>query len=125
MSSRHRLQFPNYDVFLSLMIVFIFENSVNPYNAKCGILSGSSLFAKVLVYKYFAANCFARVSSNISDLNNNNQYLTAKLLKQGYQYHKLRKAFSRLFQRHSELIIKYNVGLKTLLQQGSLWLFIL
>ena len=45
-------------------------------------------------------------------------YFTAKLLKQGYQYHKLRKAFPNVYQRHSELIVKYKVGLKTLLQQG-------
>ena len=38
--------------------------------------------------------CFARASSNISDFNCPNKSLTAKLLKQGYRYHKLRKAFS-------------------------------
>ena len=27
-------------------------------------------------------------------------------------------AFSKLYHRHSELIVKYNIGLKTLLQQG-------
>ena len=41
-----------------------------------------------------------------------------KLLKQGYRYHKIRKAFSKFYHRHSELIVKYNIGLKTLLQQG-------
>ena len=45
-------------------------------------------------------------------------FLTAKLLKQGYRYHKIRKAFSEFYHRHSELIVKYNIGLKTLLQQG-------
>ena len=44
--------------------------------------------------------------------------LTAKLLKQGYQYHKLRKAFSKFYRRHFELISKFNVGLKSLLHQG-------
>ena len=44
--------------------------------------------------------------------------LTAKLLKQGYRYHKIRKAFSKFYHRHSQLIVKYNIGLKTLLQQG-------
>ena len=43
---------------------------------------------------------------------------TAKLLKQGYRYHKIRKAFSKFYHRYSELIVKYNIGLKTLLQQG-------
>ena len=37
--------------------------------------------------------CFAKVCSNVCDFNNRNQFLTSKLLKQGYQYHKLRKAF--------------------------------
>ena len=37
---------------------------------------------------------FARVSSHVDDLNTRNKVLTAKLLRQGYRYHKLRKAFS-------------------------------
>ena len=61
---------------------------------------------------------FARVCSNVDDFNNRNLFLTAKLLKQGYRYHKIRKAFSKFYYRHSELIVKYNTGLKTLLQQG-------
>ena len=36
---------------------------------------------------------FARVSSHIADFDTRNQILTAKLLKQGYRYHKLRKTF--------------------------------
>ena len=30
--------------------------------------------------------------------------LIAKLLKQGYRYHKLRKVFSKVYRRHYELI---------------------
>ena len=60
---------------------------------------------------------FARVCSNVDDFNNRNLFLTAKLLKQGYRYHKIRKAFSKFYHRHSELIVEYNIGLKTLLQQ--------
>ena len=56
--------------------------------------------------------------SNVDDFNNRNLFLTAKLLKQGYRYHKIRKAFSKFYHRHLELIVKYNIGLKTLLQQG-------
>ena len=56
--------------------------------------------------------------SKVDDFNNSNLYLIAKLLKQGYRYHKIRKAFSKFYQRHSEFIVKYNVGIKTLLQQG-------
>ena len=55
--------------------------------------------------------------SNVNDFNNRNLILTAKLLKQGYRYHKIRKAFSKFYHRHSELIVKYNLGLNTLLQQ--------
>ena len=33
---------------------------------------------------------FARVCSNVDDFNNRNLFLTAKLLKQGYRYHKIR-----------------------------------
>ena len=55
---------------------------------------------------------FARVSSHVDDLNNRNKVLTAKHLRQGYRYHKLRKAFSKFYRRHSDLVSKYNVGLK-------------
>ena len=61
---------------------------------------------------------FARVSSHVDDLNIRNKVLTAKLLRQGYRYHKLRKAFSKVYRRHFDLVSKYNVGLKTLLLQG-------
>ena len=61
---------------------------------------------------------FARVCSYVDDLNYRNLFLNAKLLKQGYRYNKIRKAFSKFYHRHSELIVKYNIGLKTLLQQG-------
>ena len=36
---------------------------------------------------------FARVCSYVDEFNTRNKCLTAKLLKQGYRYHKLRKAF--------------------------------
>ena len=36
---------------------------------------------------------FARVCSHIEDLNARNEWLTVKLLKQGYRYHKLRKFY--------------------------------
>ena len=61
---------------------------------------------------------FARVCSHVDDFNTRNKCLTAKLLKQGYQYHKLRKVFSKFYRRHYELISKFNVGLKSLLHQG-------
>ena len=49
----------------------------------------------------------------------NNKSLTAKLLQQGYQYHKLQKTFSKFFCRHYELVSKFSVGLKTLLHPES------
>ena len=38
---------------------------------------------------------FARASSYVTDFNTRNKFLTQKLLKQGYRYHKLRKTFSK------------------------------
>ena len=61
---------------------------------------------------------FARVSSHVDDFNTRHKVLTAKFLRQGYRYHKLRKAFSKFYRRHFDLESKYNVGLKTLLLQG-------
>ena len=43
---------------------------------------------------------FARVSSHVDDFNTRNKVLTAKLLRQGYRYHKFRKAFSKFYRRH-------------------------
>ena len=61
---------------------------------------------------------FARVSSHVDDLNTRNKVLTTKLLKQGYRYHKIRKAFLKCYRRHFDIVSKYNVGLKTHLLQG-------
>ena len=43
---------------------------------------------------------FARVCSHFDDFNTRNKCLTAKLLKQVYRYHKLRKSFSKFYRRH-------------------------
>ena len=61
---------------------------------------------------------FARASSHGTDFNSRNKFLTAKLLKQGYRYHKLRKAFSKLYRRHFELIVNNSQSEKKLMQQG-------
>ena len=50
--------------------------------------------------------------SNVDNFNNRNLFLTAKLFKHGYQYHKIQKAISKFYHRHSELIVIYNIGLK-------------
>ena len=54
---------------------------------------------------------FARVSSHVDDFNTRNKVLTAKLLRQGYKYDKIRKAFSKFYRRHFDIVSKYNVGL--------------
>ena len=53
---------------------------------------------------------FARVCSTVDDFNNRNLFLTAKLLKQGYRNHKIRKAFSKFYTRHSELLLNTTLG---------------
>ena len=60
---------------------------------------------------------FARASSYVADFNTRNKLLTLKLLKQGYQYHILRKTFSKFYRRHYDLISKFQIGLKSLLRQ--------
>ena len=58
------------------------------------------------------------MSSHVDDFNTRNKVLTAKLLRQGYTYHKIRKAFSKCYRRHFDIVSIYNVGLKTLLLKG-------
>ena len=49
---------------------------------------------------------FARVSSHVDDFNTRYKVLTAKLLSQGYRYHKIRKAFSKFYRRHFDIVSK-------------------
>ena len=85
-----------------------------------------AIFHVVLLMEYISLSSYdlleyvVRVCSHVDDFNTCNKCLTAKLLKQGYRYHKLRKAFSKFYRRHYELISKFNVGLKSLLHQGLL-----
>ena len=67
------------------------------------------MFLAPLCMVYIFGNLFV---FNVDDFNNRNLFLTAKLLKQGYRYHQIRKAFSKFYHRHYELIVKYNFGLK-------------
>ena len=50
--------------------------------------------------------CFARASSHVADFNTHNKLLNHKLLKQVYQYHKLRKTFSIFCRQCYDLISK-------------------
>ena len=78
-----------------------------------------SLEVPLMVYIYISKFIlFARASSHVTDFNNRNKFLTSKLLKQGYRYHKLRKAFSKFYRRHFELVEKNYVSLKKLMQQA-------
>ena len=55
---------------------------------------------------------FARPSSYVADFNTRNKLLTQKILKQGYQYHKVRRTFSKFYRRYYNLISKFQGGLK-------------
>ena len=62
---------------------------------------------------------FARVSSHVYDLNTRNKGFRAKLLRQAYRYHKLRKAFSKFYRRRFAILSK-NMNLEEFLQQQKL-----
>ena len=55
---------------------------------------------------------------HVTDFNARNKSLRAKLLQQGYRYHKLRMPFSNFYRQHYELVSKFNVDLKTFLRHG-------
>ena len=86
------------------------------------IISNNNVAFKITFQSYISQLLrFARVSCHVADFTSRNKLLAAKLLNHGYQYHKLRKAFfSKYYGRHSDLVSKFNVVLKPLLQQGLL-----
>ena len=55
-------------------------------------LDGSCFSLPFLRCIHFATYFLARVCSHVDDFNNRDKFLTSKLLKQGYRYHKLYKA---------------------------------
>ena len=55
---------------------------------------------------------FARVCNHVTDFNARNKCLTAKLLQQGYRYHKLRKTFSKRRNQKKIPTPKTEVGKK-------------
>ena len=65
---------------------FIFEISIFPFLDDVSRSPSYCLYISQLIR-------FVRVCSNDDDLNNRNQFLTSKFLKQGYRFHKLRTAF--------------------------------
>ena len=58
------------------------------------------------------------MSSHVDNFNTRKKVLTAKLLRQGYRYHELRKAFIKFYRRYFDIVSKDNDGLTTLLLQG-------
>ena len=68
----------------------------------------------------FSTYSIARVSSHVGGFSARNKVLTAKLLRQGYSCHRLRKAFSKFYLRHFDMVSRCGVGLKALLLQGLL-----
>ena len=59
-------------------------------------LMAMSLDVPLMVFIYISQLIrFARASLHVTDFNNRNKFLAAKLLKQGYWYHKLCEAFSK------------------------------
>ena len=47
---------------------------------------------------------FARLSSHVDDFNTRNKVLTAKLLRKGYRYHKIRQMFSKFYRRPFDIV---------------------
>ena len=62
------------------IVTFLYFDGDVPRRASCGVYISQTIR-------------LARVSSHVSAFNTRNKSLTAKLLNQGYRYHKLRKAF--------------------------------
>ena len=44
-------------------------------------------------------------STHVDDFNTRNKALTSKLHRQGYRYHKPRKAFSKFYRRHFDIVL--------------------
>ena len=87
------------------VVDFLFLDGDVPRSPSCGV------YISQLIH-------FVGVCSGVDDFGGGNLFLAAKLLKQGYGYHKIRQVFSGFYHRHSGLVIEYNIVLKILLQQG-------
>ena len=92
---------------MTLILIFSFLDGDVPRRASCGVY-----FSQLIR--------FARVCNHVADFHaqNKNKCLMAKLLQQGYRYHKLRKTYSKFYRRYYRLISKFNVGLKTIFVRG-------
>ena len=61
---------------------------------------------------------FARVCSTFDDFNERNLTITAKLLQQGYRFHKIINTFKKFYSRYEHLICKYGVTRKKFITMG-------
>ena len=52
---------------------------------------------------------FAGASSNVADFNTCNKFITQKLHKQGYRYHKLHDTNSKFYRGYYDLISKFQI----------------
>ena len=105
-----------------LMILFLpkFMINVTILNLKLSISILDCDVPRSTSYRVYISRLirFARASSHAADFNTRNTLITQKLLKQGYQYQKLRKTFSKFYRIYYELISKFQIGHKSLLHQG-------
>ena len=49
---------------------------------------------------------FTSVQSYVDDFNTRSKMSAAKILRQGYRYYKIRKAFSKFYRRHFDIVSK-------------------
>lgn len=61
---------------------------------------------------------YARICSDVSDFNDKNRFITEKLLKQGYRYHKLVKSFTKFAHKYGHLIEKFDCTRRFLIVKG-------
>jgi len=61
---------------------------------------------------------FARVCNKVEDVNDRNSIISRKLSKQGFLFHKLRKTFAKLYNRHFDLVEQFNSSLINLIEGG-------
>jgi len=59
---------------------------------------------------------FARLCNRVDDFHEQNSIMSRKLLKQGFLYHKLRKAFGKFYNRHFDLVKQFNSSLNNLIE---------
>ena len=67
------------------------------------------MFFTLLLMVYILRSLLVRLCSDASDFNKRNIFWSAKLLKEGYQYRKPCKVFSKFYHRHSEVIVKCTI----------------